>query len=106
MEKQLRNYWCQNKINNKECKFCNKIGDLQIDAEEHETFECPGNSEVKLKFIGVAMFGKVGVKMSPSQVQAERKKRSSDDFKKNIFPKFEKGSDEAKHFSKKLGIKD
>jgi hypothetical protein len=44
--------------------------------------------------------------MSPTQVQSERKKRSTEDFKKNIFPKFEKGSDESNHFRKKLNIKD
>jgi hypothetical protein len=106
MEKQLRNYWCKNKVNNKECQFCNKGGDLQIDAKEHEVFKCPNNSEVELKFMGIVMFGKLGAKMSPTQVQSERKKRSTEDFKKNIFPKFEKGSDESNHFRKKLNIKD
>lgn len=105
MSKQLRNFWCPNRIKCTSCEVCSKKGDIQIDAEEHEIFECINNDDVNLKLMGTVVHGKLGAKMTPIQIQSERKVRSHKDFKKNIFPKFKEGSDEHIHFSNKLKAK-
>ncbi len=95
-----RNFYCQQ--NQKGCEYCNRIGNLTVDVEnEKEEIFCPNNGNIKLKLMGKPVLGMVSPKMTLGQIEKDRKIRSSNDFKKNILPKFEQGSTEHQHFSKK-----
>lgn len=97
------NYWCPNFEKRSQCEYCNSKGDFQLD-EKDENLHCPHNEEIKIKVMGESasmVFTKE--KMTPQQVQKERKARSSEHFKKEILPTL--GVAEKIHFSQKFGKK-
>lgn len=99
----MYNYWCKNRINTKECKYCDKKGDLQLDEKGEHI--CPNSKTTTLKLMGETVIGRVGSKMDSQKIKADRRKRSTEHFKKEVLPTFAPGTTEEKHFKKKHGYK-
>lgn len=107
----MYNYWCKNRVYKKynedgnwemtirECDTCDAKGNFQLNEKfESNELECKhGNEEVKL--MGETMVGGNFIKMTKEQIKADRQKRSTDHFKREIFP--ELPADEQIHFTKK-----
>jgi hypothetical protein len=100
-EGDVLNCVCLNRDKFKSCNSCDNRGKLRVKFEDDEDLECENSSDFKLKILGTVIHGKSGVKMNVDQVQSERKQRSKENFKKEIFPTFKPGSDERNHFRKK-----
>jgi uncharacterized Zn finger protein (UPF0148 family) len=89
-------YWCSSK-NYREnppeggptkfcsltCEHCDKDGELLF--EEKDSYVCP-NTELELKLYGKTVLGIIGPKMTTDEIVKDRKERSHQDFRKNIFP--------------------
>jgi len=95
----MENFWCENRSKNPNCQHCNSKGDLQID--EPGEYICPDNEEIALKHMGKVVNGMFGPRMTKDQIKVDRKKRSSDHFKKEILPSLAEKSMEGKHFHQK-----
>lgn len=92
------NYWCENKfICKHDCDICNSKGNLVLD-ERSEHLHCFVNPNIELKLMGENLNVQVGetLKFRP---KAEARKRSLDNFKKEIYPKLPKG--DRTYFGKK-----
>jgi len=100
-EGELVNSFCPHRDSVKNCEFCDKSGKLQTEFHEEQDLDCPNSKDSKIKILGRVTHGKSGVKMSVNQIQNERKQRSTENFKKEIFPTFTPGSEEHKHFKNK-----
>ena len=95
------NYHCFNSQfrEKQNCPYCSK-GQIILD-EEDNNFTCPNNQNETLKLMGEICHGGPVIKLTRQEIQKERKQRSSNHFKKEVLPTFDKGSDEAIHFAKK-----
>lgn len=105
--KQL-NYQCFNsEFRNKNivdgCPYCDRKGHLVLEGDEMVDRECPNEGENrKVKCMGEKLFGGPVIKMTKEQIKVDRKKRSQNHFKKEIFPTLTPGTIEEKHFTKKF----
>lgn len=79
------NYWCPNSEERSQCDRCDNRGHFQSN-ERIEDLECSINCGVKTKIMGETCNAPITTKMTPQQVQKERRQRSSDHFKKDILP--------------------
>lgn len=91
----------------KKCSLCAINMYLSEQGLKHVEKEgdhfCPHTNK-KLELISVKTELAVpvmGVKMSINEIKKDRSKISTNDFKKNIFPKFEKGTTEHRFFKNK-----
>lgn len=97
------NYWCPNREGRSQCDRCNSKGDFQL-REKIENLPCSTNKSIQTKIMGETAFtGIDSVKMTSSQIKADRQKRSDEDFKKNILPTL--GAAERIHHAVKKGKK-
>lgn len=113
-EQTIYNYWCSNKTFKKfsedgswelcenKCDICDRKGNFslneKIDDENENELSCP-HGEGEIKLLGERMLGYKFAKLSKEEIKQDRKNRSVDHFKKEIFPTLPK--DEQRHFSKK-----
>jgi hypothetical protein len=98
------NYWCINRTNCQSCKICNSKGDLVVQFENEEEVKkifCENAENIEIKKMGQKVSGIAGKKLTYKEIREERRERSKMDFKKEILPKFQKGSDEFIHFKKR-----
>lgn len=94
------NYWCRDRLNHKECSLCGKRGDVVL-GEESSKYKCVNNEKVKLKLLGQNTLQISVTKMSTTQIQQDRSKRSREHFKNEILPNIPASTQEGKHFRKK-----
>lgn len=76
----MNNFWC--KANKPNCPICNSKGDFQSNEDQEI---CPETGE-SVKRLGSVVSGSIGPKMTKEEIKADRKKRSSSHFKKEILP--------------------
>lgn len=94
------NYWCSNQEHRQQCEVCNSKGDLQLDTKDE--FFCPNNGSIQIKLMGETVSLGIGEKMK-HRPPAERKKRSSEHFQKEILPTLPKR--DRNHFKRTKGYK-
>ena len=95
------NFWCENIEQRSACTGCNNKGDLVL--EEQGNHKCCMNKDIELKEMGVVVAGHIGPRMTKPQIVADRKKRSTQHFQKDVLPTL--GKAEKKHFAKKAELK-
>jgi len=102
----MYNFWCEHRINCKECNFCDSKGNVSIATDETDLdhYECQSNfneEKIYLKLMGEITNVHVGelLKHRPKQ---EARQRATSHFQKEILPTL--GKTEKKHFAKQ-GIK-
>jgi hypothetical protein len=84
------NYWCENRKNNPDCTFCNSKGDIQSD-DKFKGATCFNNDKVKLKLMGETTHQGINTgQFKKGRHPKEAKQRSSDHFKKEIYPTLSK----------------
>lgn len=79
------NYWCINRKEGSTCTTCDSKGMFRSNDRDEE-WMCEIDPTIKTKIMGESSFMVMGEKMTPQQVQKERKERSSAHFKKDILP--------------------
>jgi hypothetical protein len=102
-------YWCLSRtyqephpsgegfqICERKCEHCNHRG--EVITQEKDDFICPHTEEL-MKLAGEVVSGIIGPKLTENQIVADRRKRSNEDFKKNILPTLDK--DSKRHHIKK-----
>lgn len=92
------------------CGSCQKVQSHYVWSNEIEETKhtCTCGCEVNVCDIfepTIAEAPQVRTPTSNSRIQASRKKRNLDHWKKNDYPNLAKGSDEQKHFAKKHKLK-
>ena len=108
------NYWCSNKTYKKfnedgswelckrDCDLCDPKGMFttteKIDEGNELELSCP-HGEGEIKFLGQAVNTYRFTKMSKGEIKQDRKARSIEHFKKEVFPTLPR--DEQRHFTKK-----
>lgn len=106
-EKVVFNVWCRKNCDS--CGACGSKGELKVELLESDlrttTLTCFEDETVELKIMGRSLSGKIGPRMKNTEVQKERKLRSSKHFQREILPTLPEGSDESNHFRKKYSKK-
>lgn len=108
------NYWCSNRTFKKtnedgswelcarDCDICDAKGNFslneKIDDDNENELSCP-HAEGEIKLMGEKMLSYNFAKLSKEEIKQDRKQRSTEHFKKEIFPTLPK--DEQRHFTKK-----
>lgn len=96
------NYWCENRIANKECQLCNRKGDVTLDEESQ--YHCPNDEKTRLKLIGQTTHQGINTgQFKKGRDPKEAKKRSSEHFQKEILPTLSKR--DQRYFIRKKGYK-
>ena len=105
-DKKVYNHHCFNSEHQKSevngCEYCGQRGHLEFEEGEEIT-ECPFPGKNRLiKKMGQKLYGGPVTKMTKQQIRADRTKRATTHFKKEIYPDMERGSMEEKHFTRKF----
>jgi hypothetical protein len=92
----MYNYWCENIDCRSKCELCDHKGNIRL--EKIDSYVCPSASDVQLKLLGESIQLGVGERLK-HRPKKEATKRSTDHFKKEIFPTLAKS--DKKQFLKK-----
>lgn len=97
----MYNYWCKNRGHKDKCDFCDSNGNISL--EKKRIWFCFDTGKTRLKLMGETAFNINVGEFKKGRPKQEAKKRSSDNFKKEILPALSK--QDKRYFSKKYGYR-